>query len=231
VLPEPWLLEAVLSALGSLLRAHRPLVQNLFLRVTRPSPDVAPCRSLRPCCCHQREEILPPFSISQGSKLLACPIPSQALGREVWWWLSSPSSWSILLGLSRTWIWGALPGAVSQRVHWDRQLKLPRAHPWTLAPPRMGTTALWAAAPGLHGPLSKELQGCYPFGPPLWRGGDRRWWSGCLLQECVNWTNFYGSGSLNDFSASRLSAQDCIFRWMKYVSSAVGTFSKTKIFS
>ena len=39
---------------GELCRAHRPLGHSLSL-TPQPSPDTAPCHSLRPCVCHRAE--------------------------------------------------------------------------------------------------------------------------------------------------------------------------------
>ena len=50
-------LEATITALENLFHAHHHLVKNLSLAPTSPSPDTAPCPSLRPCCCHQRAEL------------------------------------------------------------------------------------------------------------------------------------------------------------------------------
>jgi len=50
VLPEVWQLRAVPTALGRLFHAH-PLVQNLSLTPSCPSPGTAPCCSLRFCHC------------------------------------------------------------------------------------------------------------------------------------------------------------------------------------
>ena len=46
---------AVPTALGRLVHAHGPLVQTLSLTPSCPSPDAAPCRSLRPCRCHREQ--------------------------------------------------------------------------------------------------------------------------------------------------------------------------------
>lgn len=76
-------LGAVPIALGSLFHAHHPLVQNLSLTSTCPSPDRAPCHSLRSCCCHQRSELSaapqlparscrPPWDLPSASYALGC---------------------------------------------------------------------------------------------------------------------------------------------------------------
>ena len=46
-------LSVMSSALGSLFHVHHPLVQTLPLTPRCPSPETAPCRSLRPCRCHR----------------------------------------------------------------------------------------------------------------------------------------------------------------------------------
>ena len=45
--PLPW----------TVFHAHHPLVQNLSLTPSCPSPNTAPCCSLWPWCCHQRAEL------------------------------------------------------------------------------------------------------------------------------------------------------------------------------
>ena len=63
-LPELWQLEAVPTALGSPFHAHHPLVHNLSLIPTRPSPDAAPCHSSRPCRCHREQSSALPLHFS-----------------------------------------------------------------------------------------------------------------------------------------------------------------------
>jgi len=50
-------LGAVPTALRRLFHANHPLVHNLYLIPTRPSPDAAPSYSIGSCHCHQRAEI------------------------------------------------------------------------------------------------------------------------------------------------------------------------------
>jgi len=53
---ELWQLRAMFTAIGGLFHAHCPLMQNLPLTPTWPSPDTALCHSLRPRHCPQRAE-------------------------------------------------------------------------------------------------------------------------------------------------------------------------------
>ena len=88
----PWCLRAlfkhwtlqrgvVTTALGSLFHAHCPLVQNLFLTPSCPSPDTAPCRSLGPCCGHREQSSALPLHFLWGAAVaMRPPLSSSALG-------------------------------------------------------------------------------------------------------------------------------------------------------
>ena len=71
MLPELQQLRAVSTALGSLFNALCPLKYGISLTPTCPSPDTAPCYSLKSCHCHQRAQISTVLPISLVMEMLA----------------------------------------------------------------------------------------------------------------------------------------------------------------
>jgi len=74
------LLNFVPAALGSPFHAHRPVVQTLSLTPSCPSPDTAPCCSLRPCLCHTEQSSALPFCFLWGAAAAMRPPLMSNLG-------------------------------------------------------------------------------------------------------------------------------------------------------